>query len=121
MALHFTKKLSKTDVVEKRLSLPTKYMRHLPGFRGGHAVNLPVMDVHGTEWHFRYSIRRKGHPKPVLSTGWGNFVKSKCLRPGDRIIIKMEANVAAAPGPLYIIGVKRRMRLLGKEVWTAVF
>ncbi|KAB2036728.1 hypothetical protein ERO13_D03G021100v2 [Gossypium hirsutum] len=116
MALQFVKILSKTDT-EKRLSLPTKYMKHLPRIRRGHAVNLTVMDEQGRQWHFGYTIRRNGHPKPVLSAGWHDFVKGKYLKPGDQIIFKLEANDAAA---LYTIGVKRRIRLLGTEVWTAV-
>ncbi|OMO56635.1 Ovarian tumor, otubain [Corchorus capsularis] len=77
MALQFTKTLSKTDV-EKRLALPTKYMKHLPEFRGGHqaVLNLPVGDVNGTQWHFGYTIRCQGHPKPVLSSGFSNSVYS---------------------------------------------
>ncbi|MFQ6663886.1 hypothetical protein Gotur_031209 [Gossypium turneri] len=108
MALQFVKILSKTDT-EKRLSLPTKYMKHLPRIRRGHAVNLTVMDEQGRQWHFGYTIRRNGHPKPVLSAGWHDFVKGKYLKPGDQIIFKQEANDAAA---LYTIGVKRRIRLL---------
>ncbi|KAK8367535.1 hypothetical protein V6Z11_A02G187500, partial [Gossypium hirsutum] len=115
MALQFVKILSKTDT-GKRLSLPTKYMKHLPRIRRGHAVNLAVMDAQGRQWHFGYTIRRNGHPKPVLSAGWHDFVKGKYLKPGDQIIFKLEANDADA---LYTIGVKRRIRLLGTEVWTA--
>ncbi|KAK8367534.1 hypothetical protein V6Z11_A02G187400 [Gossypium hirsutum] len=97
------KKQSKTDA-EKRLSLPTEYMKHLPRNRRGHPVNLAVIDMQG-----------RHYPKPVLSAGWLDFVKVKCLRPGDHIMFKVE------PNAFYTIGVKRRIRLLGAEVWTAVF
>ncbi|KAH1113283.1 hypothetical protein J1N35_006661 [Gossypium stocksii] len=116
MASYFVKQLSPGDTA-KQLSLPTKYMKHLPRTRPGHAVNLAVMDAQGRQWHFRFTIRRNGHPKPILSAGWRDFVKGKYLKPGDQIIFKLEANAAAA---LYTIGVKRRIKLFGTEVWTAV-
>ncbi|KAG8497510.1 hypothetical protein CXB51_008882 [Gossypium anomalum] len=90
-------------------------MKHLPHNRRGHPVNLAVVDMQGSQWNLVYTIGRKGHPKPVLSAGWLDFVKVKCLRSGDHIMFKVE------PNALYTIGVKRRIRLLGAEVWTAVF
>ncbi|GKU98926.1 hypothetical protein SLEP1_g11859 [Rubroshorea leprosula] len=116
MAL-FSKILTQTDI-DKRLAIPTKFMRqHLPEFPGG-TLNLMVEDVRGHDWSFGYSIRREGHPKPVLQAGWLDFVRDNCLTPGDRITFWQDQN--AANGPRYKIAAERKIKLLGREFYAAV-
>ncbi|KAL9337310.1 hypothetical protein Peur_069079 [Populus x canadensis] len=80
----FSKALRKTDI-KKRLSVPTGFLSSLPSFNaGGHAVDFQAVDGSGRVWAFRCSIRKKGHPKPVISKGWLAFVHSKSLKVDDR-------------------------------------
>jgi len=65
----FSKILSKTDI-KKRLTVPIKFLKSLPSFDGGHAVKFEARDEGGEIWAFQCSVRRRGHPKPVLTRGW---------------------------------------------------
>ncbi|KAJ6748795.1 hypothetical protein OIU79_029807 [Salix purpurea] len=80
----FSKLLTNTDI-KKRLSLPTKFYKSLPSFEGIHAVSFEAMDEDGFVWTFQCYTREEGHPKPVLSKGWLEFVRSKMLQVGDTI------------------------------------
>ncbi|KAJ6868095.1 hypothetical protein NC651_033210 [Populus alba x Populus x berolinensis] len=83
----FSKVLRKTDI-QKRLSVPTGFLSSLPSFNGGaHAVDFQAVDGSGRVWTFRSSIRRNGHPKPVISRGWLAYVHSKSLKVGDKTMI----------------------------------
>ncbi|GLT57072.1 hypothetical protein SLA2020_300710 [Shorea laevis] len=114
---HFNKILTQTDS-SKRLAIPSKFMRqHLPEFEGG-TLNLVVEDVRGHGWPFGYSIRREGHPKPVFQAGWLDFVRNKCLIPGDRVTFWLDEN--AANGPRCKIAAERKIKLLGREIYAAV-
>ncbi|GLU20051.1 hypothetical protein SLE2022_362660 [Rubroshorea leprosula] len=116
MAL-FSKILTQTDS-SKRLAIPSKFTRqHLPEFEGG-TLNLVVEDVRGQGWCFGYSVRREGHPKPVFQAGWLDFVRKKCLTPGDRVTFWLDQN--AANGPRYKIAAERKIKLLGHEIYAAV-
>ncbi|KAJ6881469.1 hypothetical protein NC651_028145 [Populus alba x Populus x berolinensis] len=91
----FSEILGKTDT-SKTLSVPTKSLKSLPSFKGGHVVEFQVIDESGFVWTFQCSIRKKGHPKPVLSKGWRAFVHNKKLKTGQRSH-EEEMNLAAAP------------------------
>ncbi|KAJ6359378.1 hypothetical protein OIU76_001000 [Salix suchowensis] len=80
----FSKVLTNTDI-QNRLSLPIKFYNSLPSFEGIHAVSFEAMDEGGFFWTFRCYTREEGHPKPVLSKGWLEFVRSKKLQVGDTI------------------------------------
>ncbi|OMO69481.1 hypothetical protein COLO4_29044 [Corchorus olitorius] len=81
----FSKKLSPTDTL-KRLAIPLKSMESFPRLCGGHEVEIMVIDDETRQpWTFVCTIRRKGHPKPVLSKGWRAFVRSKGLQLGDKV------------------------------------
>ncbi|KAG5229550.1 AP2/ERF and B3 domain-containing protein [Salix suchowensis] len=79
-----SKVLRKTDI-KKRYSVPTGFLSPLPPFNGGHAVDFQAVDGSGRVWPFRCSVRKKGHPKPVISKGWRAFVHSKSLKVGDKV------------------------------------
>ncbi|GKV53422.1 hypothetical protein SLEP1_g59949 [Rubroshorea leprosula] len=84
--LIFSKYLSKTDI-GKRLSVPSKSLKHLPAFKEGrHTVDFKVRDENGHAWTFRCSTRtKKKHLKPVLTKGWREFVCKRRLISGDKV------------------------------------
>lgn len=86
----FWKSLTKVDV-EKKLSVPTKALQHLPSFGDNHHLYIEAMDDRGYFWSFQCSIRRNGHPKPVLSSRtWLPFVRYRNLTVGDTIKLYKE-------------------------------
>ncbi|PPE02681.1 hypothetical protein GOBAR_DD00240 [Gossypium barbadense] len=66
----------RTDV-RVRLSFPTATTRdHLKVEEGRQMMDLEVRDKDTKMWTFRlYTGKNEGHPKPVLSKGWVEFVK----------------------------------------------
>ncbi|KAJ6294878.1 hypothetical protein OIU76_022875 [Salix suchowensis] len=116
-----SKKLSKTDI-RRRLSVPTSFLSSLPSFNGAHAVDFQAVDEGGKVWTFKCSIRRRRHPKPVLSKGWHPkpvlskgwlaFVASKGLQAGDKIkFYKGTNDVATAHA--YKVRAKREIKIFG--------
>ncbi|XP_057990195.1 B3 domain-containing protein Os02g0764100-like [Hevea brasiliensis] len=86
----FGKSLTKIDV-EKKLSVPTKALTHLPSFGDGHHLYIEAKDDRGFFWSFQCSIRRNGHPKSILSSRtWLPFVRYRNLRVGDTIKLYKE-------------------------------
>ncbi|KAJ9171256.1 hypothetical protein P3X46_014646 [Hevea brasiliensis] len=106
----FSKSLTKTDIT-KKLSFPTKSLKYLPCFGIGHALDLHVRDESGHVWTFRCIIRKKNHPKPVLTKGWRKFASSKHLDAGDKIIFYEQEDEAT--GAKYKIEVKKSIKLFG--------
>ncbi|XVF45886.1 hypothetical protein PTKIN_Ptkin02bG0243700 [Pterospermum kingtungense] len=83
--LVFSKILTKTDV-EKRLSVPSAKEQCFLEFRGQHKKEFKVVDKKGKVWAFGCSIRKKKeYPKPVLSKGWLQFVRSWELQIDDEV------------------------------------
>jgi hypothetical protein len=92
----FSKILRETDT-KKRLSVPIRFLRSLPPFKlGSHAVTFEATDEKGEAWTFQCSIRKRGHPKPVLTRGWVAFLKSKKLQVGDKVRFIKHMNRATA-------------------------
>ncbi|KAJ6969702.1 hypothetical protein NC653_034288 [Populus alba x Populus x berolinensis] len=109
----FSKALRKTDI-KKRLSVPTGFLSSLPSFNGGvHAVDFQAVDGSGRVWAFRCSIRKKGHPKPVISKGWLAFVHSKSLKVGDKVQFSWEKNEAGAKTHAYKIRGEKEIKIFG--------
>ncbi|PNS99891.2 hypothetical protein POPTR_015G015800v4 [Populus trichocarpa] len=107
----FSKKLSKTDV-RKRLAVPTRSLSSLPSFDGAHAVYFQAADERGEVWTFKCSIRKRRHPKPVLSKDWLAFVDSKGLKAGDMIEFYKETNEAAT-AHAYKVRAERQIKIFG--------
>lgn len=77
-------------------------------------MDFHVMDECGQVWTFRCTIRKKNHPKPVISKDWSKFVSSKHLDVGDKITFsKLENKVSCA---FYKIEVKKPVKLFGVNV-----
>ena len=99
----FSKLLTKTDI-HKRLSLPTKFFKSLPSLEGVHAVSFEAMDEGGSVWTFQCYSREEGHPKPVLSKGWLEFVRNKKLKVGDTIKFSVLDQIALLEKEVKIYG-----------------
>ncbi|KAI5561835.1 hypothetical protein BDE02_15G013300 [Populus trichocarpa] len=109
----FSKVLRKTDI-KKRLSVPTGFLSSLPSFNGGgHAIDFQAVDGSGHVWTFRCSIRRNGHPKPVISKGWLAYVHSKSLKVGDKVQFLKEKNDAGAKMHAYEIRAEKEIKIFG--------
>ncbi|KAI9160581.1 hypothetical protein LWI28_009639 [Acer negundo] len=110
----FSKPLTKTDI-EERLAVPTHALEH---------INMPEGDNHvypkdsgGREWRFRCYTRPNGHPKPVFTTGWLDFVHAKGLQTGDQVTFSMlEDENEGGGAPQYIIHATRTIHLLGQQI-----
>ncbi|KAJ6991003.1 hypothetical protein NC653_019281 [Populus alba x Populus x berolinensis] len=113
--LVFSKELTKTDV-RKRMSIPTKKLPHLPQFQAG-AVVLEVEDERGQVWNMRCSIRKQKYLKPVISSSWVAFARSKNLGIGDKIFFYRELNDEDGPsGAKYKIKVQKATKVFGAIV-----
>ncbi|GKV23682.1 hypothetical protein SLEP1_g33384 [Rubroshorea leprosula] len=109
----FSKILCDTDV-KKQMAVNSDFVGHLPESRGGETVTFPVVDGSGTTWQFGYYVRRDGHPKPVFQGGWHDYRRDRGLKAGDKITFW-------ADGGNYSIQAERKIKLLGKEMWTSDF
>ncbi|KAL5789702.1 hypothetical protein ACOSQ2_004590 [Xanthoceras sorbifolium] len=110
----FTKLLTKSDI-ESKLVVPTTALQHFSMPEGGHCTDLMVTDSTGQGWPFRLYIRASGrYPKPLLTTGWLQFVRTKGLQVGDEVIFSKEEEK-------YKIEVKRHTFVLfGKHIQAEV-
>ncbi|GMN26675.1 hypothetical protein TIFTF001_001385 [Ficus carica] len=115
--LIFQKFLKKTDIAS-RLSFPSKCLKKLPDFQGRHVVDLQVRDKRGFFWRFRCSIRKRSHPKPVLSGDWHKFAVSKGLSIGDEVKLFKEIDQATGALLHYRVEVKKliNMKLFGVSI-----
>ena len=104
------------------MAIPSDFVQHLPRYKGGRTVSIPVHDVSGNVWeNFGYCIRREGNPKPVFQKDWRNYVRAKRLRPGDKIIFRVEQNDADG-APRYTIAAQKKLLLFGNTIgWTPEF
>lgn len=112
----FSKILTFTDV-KKRLSVPSRSLRYLEPFNGNCFTSFVVTDENGREWTFRCHVRKwSAYKKPVLSSGWREFVVDKGVRQGDRITLYKDVEAEAS----YKIEVQRKVKLFGKEYWSSL-
>ncbi|KAJ6868099.1 hypothetical protein NC651_033214 [Populus alba x Populus x berolinensis] len=109
----FSKVLRKTDI-KKRLSVPTGFLSSLLSFNGGgHSVDFQAVDGSARVWTFRCSIRKNGHPKPVISKGWLAFVHSKNVKVGDKVQFSREKNEAGAKRHAFEIRAEKEIKIFG--------
>ncbi|KAH1099011.1 hypothetical protein J1N35_015932 [Gossypium stocksii] len=110
-----SKILTATDV-GVRFSFPTAAMReHFKLLEGSRSLDFQVRDKYSKVWTFRlYNSKNGGHPKPVLTKGWRDFVKRMGLKVGDKVIFVVHGNQNDQLG----IQVKRSIKLLSNEHWA---
>ncbi|KAK8486223.1 hypothetical protein V6N13_090256 [Hibiscus sabdariffa] len=93
MELIVVKSLKRTNIQQKRLTLPSKFLESLPPLSGDkHMADFQVRDECGRAWKFRIYTRKRNNKclKPVLTKGWREFVCSKQLCVGDRVAFYMD-------------------------------
>ncbi|MBA0629817.1 hypothetical protein Godav_024315 [Gossypium davidsonii] len=113
MTILFSKVLTNTDV-EKRLAVPNNSLKHFELENGNCSKSVEVKDEKGSTWTFRCYVRSDGaYKKPVLSSGWRQFVVNKGVHRGDLITFCKDVEAEAT----YKIIVQRKIKLLGKEFW----
>ncbi|XVF67666.1 hypothetical protein PTKIN_Ptkin10aG0139900 [Pterospermum kingtungense] len=112
----YSKILTQTDVVV-RLSFATAAMKeHFRPEEGAQSLDFQVMDNNSRVWTFRLYIRKNnGHPKPVVTKGWLDFVRHKRLGAGDKVIFLVYEN-----GDGIRIRVQRKIHLLGQDHWADI-
>ncbi|XVE99756.1 hypothetical protein REPUB_Repub03eG0228400 [Reevesia pubescens] len=108
----FSKILTKTDV-DKRLAIPTDCLKHFRFDKNKDSESLQVMDENGGIWNLRCYTRRRGYSKPVLSSGWRQFVTCSGIRAGDRVNFYIDYKQEVS----YRIEVKRKFMIFGSECW----
>ncbi|KAK6282656.1 hypothetical protein POUND7_016481 [Theobroma cacao] len=124
----FSKLLTKTDV-EKSLVIPTSSLDILP--LEGHLFYINVIDNTGKAWTFPCFIQQtegiessqnndeiKG--PSVISVGWLKFLHNKDVRVGDTVFLYQISLDDNCTGTQFRIEVKRKIRLLGQDIWAAV-
>ena len=74
-------------------------------------MDLKAIDEKGKVWTFKCSIRKKGHPRPVISKGWLAFVGSKKLQAGYKIKFYKENNNVTAH--VFRVQVEKQIKIFG--------
>ncbi|EOX98123.1 Uncharacterized protein TCM_006958 [Theobroma cacao] len=116
----FSKLLTKTDV-EKSLVIPTSSLDILP--LGGHLFYINVIDNTGKAWTFPCFIQQtEGIESSVVFVGWLKFLCDKDVRVGDTVFLHQKSmdDDCTGTGTQLKIEVKRKIRLLGEDIWAAV-
>lgn len=117
-AMKLCSKILTTTDVTVRLSFPTATMReHFRLEEGAQSLDFQVRDNNRKVWKFRlYTRKNDGHPKPVLTKGWLDFVKCKELKVGDKVDF-----IVHESGDIQLeIRVQRTIKLLGQSHWADV-
>jgi hypothetical protein len=113
----FIKELSKTDI-EYRMAVPMKSLDAFQIPEGEHSKDFGVTDIHGKRWKFRCSTRKSDpYPKPVLSSGWIEFAKTRSLKVGDEVtfsVVDMEGAEDLELG----IQARKKIKLFGEVFWS---
>lgn len=113
----FTKKLSKTDI-EYRMAVPLNSLYAFQIPEGEHSKEFGVTDIHGERWRFRCRSRKTDRfPKPALSSGWMEFVKTRDLREGDEVTFFVMDTKGAEDLELGIQA-RKRIKLFGQVFWS---
>ncbi|KAI9186826.1 hypothetical protein LWI28_021376 [Acer negundo] len=116
----FSKNLGKFDI--DKLVLPEQTVEHMnPMMNGSHFLDLTVLDARSQEWKLRYHARPSEDKQgPVFTTGWREFVQTKCLQVEDELTFSAH-QVRADDGSLkmkFMIDVKRQTMTFNGEPIT---
>ncbi|KAM7252087.1 hypothetical protein ACFE04_023970 [Oxalis oulophora] len=115
MAIVMEKILTNTDV-NHRLSFETGSLSHFHFNNGAHFIDFMVVDLtDGGVRELRLYKRQDGHPKPVISKGWMDYVHSKGLRKGDKVILRVNYD-----GTFTIQSQRTNMRFHGEPLWNDI-
>ncbi|KAK6240987.1 hypothetical protein SCA6_006376 [Theobroma cacao] len=117
----FSKPLTKSDV-EKSLLIPTHSFNTLL-LEEGQFFNMNVVDSAGNAWTFPCFIQQNNDEikgPSVISVGWLKFLHNKDVRVGDTVFLYQISLDDNCTGTQFRIEVKRKIRLLGQDIWAAV-
>ncbi|XWS62842.1 hypothetical protein CRYUN_Cryun06bG0045200 [Craigia yunnanensis] len=119
-----SKLLTKSDI-EKNLLIPTCPSNLLP-FEESHFFYMNVVDNTGNAWTFPCFIQHmsddnQSKESSVISIGWLKFACKKDVRVGDMVFLHRKSlDDDNSTGTEFRIEVKRKIRLLGQDIWAAV-
>ncbi|KAJ6427678.1 hypothetical protein OIU84_023132 [Salix udensis] len=113
MAVVFNKELKPTDI-HHRFSFPSRSLQYVD-FAGEFSADLRVQDSNGELRLIRCRKRAGDYAKPELSKGWRKYATDYELRVGDRAVLLAEEDLRL--GSQFRMEAKRRIILLGQEVW----
>ncbi|XWS40004.1 hypothetical protein CRYUN_Cryun18bG0103000 [Craigia yunnanensis] len=119
----FSKLLTKSDI-EKSLLIPACAFDVLPS-EEGHFFYMNVVDLTGNAWIFPCFVQQISDDQSigssVISVGWLKFVWNKDVRVGDMVFLQQKSLDDNSSGSTqFRIEVKRKIRLLGQDIWAAV-
>ncbi|XWS67968.1 hypothetical protein CRYUN_Cryun04dG0050100 [Craigia yunnanensis] len=120
----FSKLLTKSDI-EKSLLIPTCSFNDLP-FEEGHCFYMNVVDNTGNAWTFPCFIQQisddhQSIGSSVISIGWLKFAWKMDARVGDMVFLHRKCLDDNSTGMTqFRIEVKRKIRLLGQDIWASV-
>ncbi|KAK8499460.1 hypothetical protein V6N13_061020 [Hibiscus sabdariffa] len=123
-----SKLLTRNDV-ERSLEIPTCAFDALP-FQEGHCFYMNVVDTTGTAWTFPCFIQPQkisgdeyqSVGSSVVSVGWMKFAGKIDSRVGDMVLLHQQSfDANSKPSNLHFrIEVRRKIRLLGQDIWTNI-
>ncbi|XVE93288.1 hypothetical protein REPUB_Repub01dG0177900 [Reevesia pubescens] len=122
----FSKLLTKTDV-EKSLLIPTSSFDVFLPFEQGRFFYINVIDKTGKRWSFPcfIQIQQTDHQagnieSSVVSVGWFEYLCGKDVRVGDMVYLHQKCMDDDSTVTQLKIEVKRKIRLMGQDIWAAV-
>ncbi|KAK8364300.1 hypothetical protein V6Z12_A03G220800 [Gossypium hirsutum] len=114
-----SKQLTKNDI-EKSLLIPTDTFRFFPvQFEGGCFFNVAAVDGAGKAWDFPCFVQQS---EGIVSVGWLQFLSGIDVRVGDTVFLhrkSMDGDDGDDSTKLKI-EVKRKIRLMGEDIWAVV-
>ncbi|GMJ12785.1 hypothetical protein HRI_004947700 [Hibiscus trionum] len=111
-----SKMLTRTDI-EKSLLISGDSFGIFPvPFDGGHFFNMTAIDGTGKAWDFPcFFLQSEG----IVSVGWLPFLGGKDVRAGDMVFLHREWMNDGEDFTVKI-EVKRKIRLLGQDIWAVL-
>ncbi|MBA0799208.1 hypothetical protein Gohar_009737 [Gossypium harknessii] len=119
--LMISKQLTKSDI-EKSLLMPTDSFGTLPvPFEGDRFFNVTAVDGTGKAWDFPCFVQQS---EGIVSVGWLPFPSGKDVRAGDTVFLHRKpmddgGGDLTASAKLKI-EVKRKIRLMGEDIWAVL-
>ncbi|XVE66906.1 hypothetical protein DITRI_Ditri08aG0117700 [Diplodiscus trichospermus] len=120
MTMLISKQLTKSDI-EKSLLIPASSFDSIFALEEGHFCDINVIDNTGKAWIFPCFIQQsEGMEAPVVSIGWLKFLCGKNIRVGDVVFLHQKPMDDNSTCTQLKIEVKRKIRLLGEDIWASI-
>ncbi|OMP11637.1 hypothetical protein CCACVL1_00371 [Corchorus capsularis] len=108
-----SKRLSPKDV-EESLAFP---LPRILSVEEGEIFQLQVRDKSDQAWTFSCSIQQHQEMGLALTVGWLEFVGAKGIKADDEVILQGEFMGSQDMKLEFLIEVKRKIKLFGKDMW----